>query len=290
MQATNILGDTNAMNIRDQFLNTYMVHLKGALPHQLCDDWVQEYFARTGVDEADPATFSPGGSRFAERTETIPIASASPMTWDAICQLLGGEDKIDERTRYFSNNFNLNFNSGADKPWQGPSAQTAGWHKDGWFFRHFLDSPEQALLCLVIWRQIEPQSGGTFFAPDSVPLICKELYDHPEGLCHTHPFGRLINRCADFREMTAATGDVILLHPFMLHAPSQNPSGRIRFMNNKVVSLKEPMQFKRNDGAYTILEESILQTFAKRSMHYQITGERKRTEDFSRMEVDEPIS
>ena len=57
MQATNILGDTNAMNIRDQFLNTYMVHLKGALPHQLCDDWVQEYFARTGVDEADPAIF-----------------------------------------------------------------------------------------------------------------------------------------------------------------------------------------------------------------------------------------
>ena len=129
-------------------------------------------------------------------------------------------------------------------------------------------------------------NGGTFFAPDSVPLICKELLAHPEGLPHTHKWGRLIHDCSDFREMTAATGDVIILHPFMLHASSQNPSGRIRFMNNKVVSLNEPMQLNRADGAYTALEASVLQALGLESLDFHITGQRKRSEGFSRMEEE----
>ena len=274
------------MNVCEEFINTYMVHLKAAIPQELCDQWVADYFARAGIDEADTRTFPKEANRFSPRTRSMPIAEASPVAWQVICELLGGEDKIDERTRYFSDNFNLNINRGADEPWKGPCAQSPGWHKDGWFFRHFLDSPEQALLCLVIWREIQPQSGGTFFAPDSVPLICRELLAHPEGLPHTHGFGRLIHQCGDFREITAGTGDVLIVHPFMLHAPSQNPSGRIRFMNNKVISLSAPMRFNRANGAYTALEASILRALGVESLDFAITGERKRTEDFSRMEED----
>ena len=274
------------MNIREEFLKNYMVHLKGALPKQLCEAWVQDYFTRTGVDESDPNNLPDDANGFSERTRTIPMLEASPMAWDAICELLGGEDRIDERTKHFNNSFNLNVNNGADEPWKGPSADSTGWHKDGWFFRHFLDSPEQALLCLVIWRDIKPKYGGTFYAPDSVPLICKELLAHPEGLSHTNGWGRLIHECKDFRELTAETGDVIILHPFMLHAASQNPSGRIRFMNNKVVSLNEPMQFNRPQGTYTPLEQSILQALEVNSLDFHITGTRKRTEDFSCMQEE----
>lgn len=274
------------MNATREFLENYMVHLKGALPRELCDEWVQDYFDRTGIDETDPGTFPEDSNRFAERTQTIPIPEAAPEAWDVICELLGGDERIDERTRLFANNFNLNINRGADEPWRGPCPDSPGWHKDGWFFRHFLDSPEQALLCLVIWREIGPRSGGTFYAPDSVPLICRDLLAHPEGLPHTHRWAQWIHDCSDFREVTADTGDVIILHPYMLHAPSQNPSGRIRFMNNKVVSLKEPMQFNRPDGQYTPLEASILQALDVASLDFAITGERKRTQDFSRMEEE----
>ena len=274
------------MDIRREFLRNYMVHLKGALPRQLCRDWVEDYFDRSGIDEADPDTFPDELNGFTSGTRTIPIPEAAPGAWEVICELLGGEDQIDERTRSFGNGFNLNANRGADEPWQGPGAESPGWHKDGWFFRHFLDSPEQALLCLVIWRDIGPQSGGTFFAPDSVPLICRELLAHPEGLPHNHGWGRLIHQCRDFRELVAGVGDVIILHPFMLHAPSQNPSGRIRFMNNKVVSLNEPMQFMRADGAYTALEASILGALQVDSLDFRITRQRKRSEGFSRMEPE----
>ena len=275
------------MNVKEEFLKNYMVHLKGALPRSLCEDWVQDYFTRMGIDESDPSTIPQDANGFAERTRSIPVQEASPMRWDAMCELLGGEDRIDERTRNFNNSFNLNVNNGADEVWKGPSSESPGWHKDGWFFRHFLDSPEQALLCLVIWRGIKPQSGGTFYAPDSVPLICRDLLAHPEGLPHTRGWGRFISECKDFREVTAETGDIIILHPFMLHAASQNPSGRIRFMNNKVVSLTEPMQFNRPDGDYSALEKSILQALKVESLDFHIAGERKRTEDFSRMVEEE---
>lgn len=275
------------MTIREEFLENNLVHLKGALPREICEDWVQEYFDRTGIDESKPEDFPDDANGFSERTRSIPVKETAPLFWDAVCEILGGEDRVDDQTSNFNNSFNLNLNNGANKPWRGPSADSPGWHKDGWFFRHFLDSPEQALLCLVIWRDIRPRSGGTFYAPDSVPLICRDLLAHPEGLAHTRGWGKFIHECKDFREVTAGTGDVIILHPFMLHAASQNPSGRIRFMNNKVVSLVEPMKFSRPHGDYTVLEESILRALNTDSLDFKITGERKRTPDFSRMVEDE---
>ena len=274
------------MSIREEFLSNYMVHLKGALPRDLCDKWVSEYFDRTGIDESDPATFPEEANSFSQRTMSLSIKETSPMMWEAVCELLGGEDQIDTRTLEFSNGFNLNTNRGADEPWRGPDSSSPGWHKDGWFFRHFLDSPEQALLCLVIWRDIMPQSGGTFYVPDSVPLICRERLEHPEGLPHFHRWDQFIDQCSDFRELTADAGDIIILHPYMLHAPSQNPSGRIRFMNNKVVSLKEPMQFSRPIEDHSALEASILQALEMNSLDFAITRERKRSEGFSRMDDD----
>jgi hypothetical protein len=274
------------VDVRQAFLENYSVHLKEVLPRELCDEWVSDYFERTGVVEGDPSTFPENPNGFAKSTRSILIEEAAPEMWDVVCELLGGEDRIDSKTLNFSNGFNLNVNRGADERWKGPSAESTGWHKDGWFFRHFLDSPEQALLCLVIWRDIEPKSGGTFYAPDSVPVICKELFDHPEGLPHFHKWGQLIDQCNDFREVTASAGDVIILHPYLLHAPSQNPSGRIRFMNNKVVSLKEPMQFNRPDENYDALEESIIQALGGEPFDFRITRERKRSEGFSRMEDD----
>jgi len=48
----------------------------------------------------------------------------------------------------------------------------------------------------------------------------------------------------------------------------------------------DPMQFNRPDGDYTALEASILQSLEVESLDFHLTGERKRTEDFSRMEEE----
>ena len=152
-----------------------------------------------------------------------------------------------------------------------------GWHKDGDWFRNFLDSPEQGLLTIVVWSDIQPQSGGTFVAADSIGPVARYLHERPEG-CHPGEmqFGRLIPACQDLDEATGEVGDVFFLHPFMLHAASSNPSGRARFITNPPVSLREPICFLRPDGDYSLVEHGVLRALGADSIDFHITAERQR--------------
>ena len=54
--------------------------------------------------------------------------------------------------RPWGDGFIINFALGAAEAWQPPKARRIGWHKDGDFFRHFLDSPGTGIAdyrCLV---------------------------------------------------------------------------------------------------------------------------------------------
>lgn len=223
-------------------------------------------FKRLGYDQDDPSTWAddrvhlPGMNRF-------PIREFAPEAWAAICDLLGGEERIADPNASWGDGFIINFSVGADRPWEPPSPDSPGWHKDGDFFRHFLNSPEQGLLTIVIWSDIEPKSGGTFVACDSVKPITELLAEHPEGLLPGPHFGAQVKACSDFVEMTGRAGDVVLMHPFILHAQSQNPSGRPRFITNPPVSLRDPMCFNRENGAYSLVEQAILN--ALETDHYE---------------------
>ena len=108
------------------------------------------------------------------------------------------------------------------------------------------------------------------------PVIARHLYAHPEGLM-PNQFSGLIEQCSDFAEITGETGDVVLLHPFVLHAASQNPSGRPRFITNPCISLKEPLDFNRQDPAdFSPIEQAVLKGLGVERLDYQITGARKR--------------
>ena len=128
----------------------------------------------------------------------------------------------------WSDAFVVNFRRGSDQSWQAPSAAVHGWHKDGSYFRHFLDSREQALLVVLLWSDVAPRGGGTFFAPDSVPVVARYLAQRPRG-AGPGEFGDLVHECREFMELTGPCGTLAILHPFMLHASSHNHSGRPRF-------------------------------------------------------------
>jgi hypothetical protein len=132
------------------------------------------------------------------------------------------------------------------------------------------------LLTVVIWSDILPESGGTFIAPDSVPLITRYLAEHPEGL---HPYktgAHLINECREFMEVTGKAGDVVFVHPFMLHASSQNPSRRPRFMTNPTVILNEPMNFNRdNPDDFSLVERSVCNALGVERYDFQPTAPRE---------------
>ena len=176
----------------------------------------------------------------------------------------------------WSDAFVVNFRRGADKPWIKPSPEAGGWHKDGSFFRHFLDSREQGLLTIVYWSDVAHKGGGTFIAPDSIGVVARYLADHPEGVDPSFDFGSLIGQCQEFVEVTGEVGDFIILHPYMLHASSNNHSRTVRFMTNPPVVLKEPMNFNRaNPDDFSLIELATLHGLGVERYDFRPTAPRE---------------
>jgi hypothetical protein len=144
---------------------------------------------------------------------------------------------------------------------------------------HFLDSPEQGLLVVVLFSDIHPRGGGTFIACDSVAPVARYLAAHPEGV---NPFGfpgkEWIKECHDFRETTGRAGDVFLLHPFLVHTSSYNHRPEARLMINPPVHLREPMRFdRRADGsAYSPVELAVLRALGVEHYDFHPTGPRQK--------------
>jgi len=144
------------------------------------------------------------------------------------------------------------------------------WHIDGDWFRHFLDSGDQAMTAIILYNDIVPRAGGTFLAEDGMKEVIKWLYEHPDGsdgfavdesgsrvCCNIHV-------CNEFVELTGKTGDMILFHPFMPHSASKNYLRIPRFITNPTVSLAAPFQLIReNSDEYSLLELKIRKEAAR---------------------------
>ncbi|MBB3114638.1 hypothetical protein FHS18_006776 [Paenibacillus phyllosphaerae] len=95
----------------------------------------------------------------------------------------------------------VNFSLNADQPWSVP---VNGWHWDGIHFKHFIDSPEQGLLCLCLFSDVGHQGGGTFIVEGSHKVVARFLSGHPEGLELGDAIGLLNREHPYLRELTGA--------------------------------------------------------------------------------------
>jgi Phytanoyl-CoA dioxygenase (PhyH) len=257
--------------VQSFFDKGYLV-VNDCLDKSIANRWVDEAYERLGYDKNDPTTWVKD-IIWMDHKNQLPVPEVAPKAWAALLDVIGGEDRLETQvmgitSKHFStinsfiwsDAFIVNFHRGIDQPWQPPSPKVTGWHKDGSYFRHFLDSREQALLPIVLWSDMLHQGGATFIAPDSVRVIARYLYEHPEGVDpHDFKFQELVSQCTQFEEVMGKSGDFVIVHPFMLHASSQNAIGRPRFMSNPPVVLKEPMNFNReNPEDFSLLERATL--------------------------------
>ncbi len=272
------------------FLDKGYLVVRDCLDLNITNRWIDQAYDRLGYDKRNPATWTKDIVWMDHQNE-LPVRELAPKAWDAILDVIGGADRLETQlvklpdsghftsinSFMWSDSFIVNFHRGADKPWQPPSPQVTGWHKDGSYFRHFLDSREQALLTVVLWSDMLHQGGGTFIAPDSVRVLARHLYQHPEGV---HPndfdFQQLIGQCTQFEELTGQAGDFVILHPFMLHASSQNVIGKPRFMSNPPIVLKEPMNLNRDNlEDFSLLERATLHYLGLERFDFRPTAPRE---------------
>ncbi|MFC5531436.1 phytanoyl-CoA dioxygenase family protein [Cohnella yongneupensis] len=285
----------------EQFKELGWVKVESAFPRETalaCQQFLWNKLRDRGVDQEDPSTWNVPMIYMQEayRSPEFDRCNTARMA-DAIEDLIGpgrwtdrgvyGIDDVKSTWGWWPVNFSL----GADKEWNVPQE---GWHWDGIHFRHFVDSPDQGLLCLCIFSEVGAKGGGTLVVEGSHKLVARFLSQHPEGLesqaaidslnrqhSYLAELTGLINSTEEFNEYrvqkfmntwhtdengfrlrvvetTASPGDIILCHPFLYHAASQNHSGVPRFMCNKTTPLTERMNLDRsNKDEYSPLELSI---------------------------------
>ena len=285
MSKYKVLNDEQVQSFLDK---GYLV-VHDCLDLAVANRWVTEAYGRLGYQRDDPGTWAKD-IVWMDHQNRMLVRELAPKAWEAILDVVGGEDRLETRvwgmpqtghftsinTFEWSDAFIVNFHRGADKPWQPPSPRVTGWHADGSHFRHFLDSRDEALLTIVLWSDMLHQGGGTFIAPDSVRVLARYLYEHPEGVRpEDFDFQELVSRCTQFEEVTGKAGDFLILHPFMLHASSQNTIGKPRFMSNPPIVLKEPMQFNHaNPEDFSLLERATLHYLGLERLDFQPAGPR----------------
>lgn len=90
-------------------------------------------------------------------------------------------------------------------------------------------------------------------------------------------YSEIVSQCNEFHEMTGKIGDVILMHPLMVHSASRNSLRIPRIITNPPVSLRDPFNFDREDPReYSLVELKTMQSLGKeRLTGWKATGPRE---------------
>ncbi|KAF8168265.1 hypothetical protein B0H34DRAFT_779662 [Crassisporium funariophilum] len=282
----------------DHFLEHGYVVIKHAFTREKAAEWTKNVWLRLDLDPNDKSTWDRERIHMPWHHREK-VADFAPKAWAAIKDLLGGEERIMEEASCWGDSFIVNLGTDElEKSGETVAPEDLGnWHVDGDFFVHFLDSPEQALLVIPIYSDIEPRGGGTMISPDGINMIAQYLAAHPEGvlptgLSFTPSTSRFenpreedpgywshlkeIKTCKQFVEMTGEIGDVVLMHPLMMHSASKNYLRIPRIITNPPVSLKKPFNFDRDDPReYSLVERKTLKALGVDRHAFKITTERK---------------
>ena len=274
-----------------EFVENGIVVVKRAfsadIAEQICDHAWAQLKEEHGIRASDRGTWRklPNGFiRTSGRSLNIPLLDNAPIAQLAQTDVLGGRERLGSRFKQLSFHGGVigNFGVENDPPWEPARPQQNGWHKDGWHFRHFFDSPEQGLLTVPIYTEILPQSGGTFLARDSIAAVARLLANNPQGFHADGTQGSgylipyLIEQCHDFIELTGEPGDLAIVHPYMLHRRTVNPTDRSRFIANLAIVIEKPMCFDRSDEeTYSLVELAVLHALSKESVTFKITTDRR---------------
>jgi hypothetical protein len=261
------------------FVERGFVRVEGCFSRRFARELTDAACTRLFCDPADRATW-PASRMRAPRSATYDAREIAPRAWQAACDLVGGADRVDQPYRW-TDGFIVNFGREPALRWAPPGPVVRpeqAWHADGDFFRHFLDSPEQGLLVIALFSDIEERGGGTQLACDSVDHVARFLAAHPEGvLLGQIPADEIVSRCTDFAEVTGSIGDVFFLHPFMLHTWSVSERDTARFIINPPVTLRQPMRFDRpHDADHSAVERVVLRALGTDRFPFSPTGPHER--------------
>ncbi|EJU02665.1 hypothetical protein DACRYDRAFT_106728 [Dacryopinax primogenitus] len=266
---------------REHFLEHGWLLVPNSIPKENIDWWMKDVWTRLGYDPQDPSTWEEE-TIWMPRHRDMLTKDFSPNAWKAMCELVGGEERIDTvRNAYSGDQFIVNLGTEYWRDHDADPRVQPNWHIDGDWYRHFLDSGEGALVVIQVYTDILPRGGGTYICEDGLPGICKFLYERPEGSGNKPDTGMYahVKDCEKFLQVTAKAGDTLLMHAHLPHCTGKNHLRTLRVIANPHVTLKEPFNLARpNPEDNSLCEQVILRALQRNSIpEYKPTTERLHT-------------
>jgi hypothetical protein len=157
------------------------VKISNCFTRDAAEDFISTVWVRLGASPADQSTWPTGRVNMPGHM-TVPAKDFAPKAFAAICELVGGEDKIEDWCKNWKDGFIVNLGGPKDGLDESLDFRTLdNWHADGDWFFHFLDSPEQALLVIPLFTDIKPGGGGTVICTDGIRVVAKRLVSYIPG-------------------------------------------------------------------------------------------------------------
>ncbi|KAI1168076.1 hypothetical protein F5B18DRAFT_347234 [Nemania serpens] len=277
---------------KEFFLKYGYLKLSNCFTREQAEEVCEGVWTRLGMSPTDKSTWS------RERTNmpshrSFDVSVFAPKAWAAICELCGGEDRIEPESKHWKDSLIVNLGTPEGEGRPVAPRDLPGWHVDGDFFVHYLDSPEQGLLVTPLFTDIVAQGGGTVICPPGIDKIANWLHAHPQGVSpwmrpreaddfrkekNLDWYGNLLETVPDeeFVEATGSVGDVYLMHPLMMHSATDNALRRVRIITNPPVSLRQPHCFDRADGNYSLVERKTMRSIGEEKLKgWKTTGPRE---------------
>lgn len=158
------------------------------------------------------------------------------------------------------------------------------WHIDGPFFLHCATSPDIGLIAIMYFSEVLPGGGGTAVLAGSHmnigELICAAGV---EGISSQDAITSFMRDSFDesaITELAGGQGDVVFMHPYLVHARSKNKnpcsSEYIRFICTPSIVLKEPLDYTLAYEEMSVVQQVIYDSAADKGALRELSMKARR--------------
>jgi hypothetical protein len=150
-------------------------------------------------------------------------------------------------------------------PWEAPKV-SGRWHIDNGRYpiqKQSLRSGNCAIVPIWVLTDSLPGGGSTCAIPGSHRAIASVLHRIGEvtpSQMDAFSEAYAMNHRGEIVEMTGETGDVVLLHPYLVHAASANTRTQPRLICNTGVCLNGPRRLDPAAGELSVVEQIIVES------------------------------
>ena len=141
------------------------------------------------------------------------------------------------------------------------------WHIDGHIHKHYTYSKEIGLIPIMFFSDVHVGGGGTAIAEGSHLVAARILAESGLKGMTSKDLARAVmidtqESFFNIIELTGQAGDIIFMHPLLLHARSTNLAklheDGIRFMCHPAIPMKRHMNFNLTFESLSLLEKSMV--------------------------------